>query len=295
LRSKSARFLEKKLTFNNFLSIPFNLFLFLLMSVHRRFNINVIGQGEQYMLFAHGFGCDQHMWRYITPAFEKHFKVVLFDYIGHGQSDSSAYQPDRYSSLQGYADDVLEICAALSIDKAIFVGHSVSAMIGALAAIKQPDLFEKLIMIGPSPSYINQGDYVGGFSREDIDSLLQSLESNYLGWSSQMAPVIMGNGDRPELGQELTNSFCRTNPDIARQFAQVTFLSDNRKDLPRLEVPTLVIQCSEDVIAPPEVGAYVARQVADGTLKVLDASGHCPHLSEPEKTIAAMKSYLQVV
>lgn len=262
------------------------------MDVFKRFNVKVFGEGEQYMLFAHGFGCDQHMWRYITPAFEKQYKLVLFDYLGHGKSDSAAYQPERYSSLQGYADDVLSICKALSIEDAIFVGHSVSSMIGALAAIKQPEVFDKLIMIGPSPCYINKDEYHGGFSSEDIESLLNSLESNYLGWSSAMAPVIMGNPDRPQLGEELENSFCRTKPEIARQFAQVTFLSDNRVDLAKLSVPTLVIQCSEDVIAPLEVGHYVANQVKNSTILIIEATGHCPHLSEPDETIAAIKDFL---
>ncbi|EMR03259.1 alpha/beta fold hydrolase [Cesiribacter andamanensis] len=262
--------------------------------VRKRFNVQISGQGQQYMLFAHGFGCDQNMWRFITPAFEKHFKLVLFDYLGHGQSDSTAYTPERYSNLQGYAEDVLEICRALNIRKAIFVGHSVSAMIGALAAIKQPEVFEKLIMVGPSPCYINQGEYVGGFSRADIDSLIDSLESNYLGWSSVMAPVIMGRPDQPALGEELTNSFCRTNPEIARQFAQVTFFSDNREDLLKLTLPTLVLQCSEDVIAPLEVGAYVAEKVANSTLVVLETAGHCPHLSAPEETIAAIQPFLHL-
>jgi sigma-B regulation protein RsbQ len=266
----------------------------IVMDIYKKFNVKVLGQGEQYMLFAHGFGCDQHMWRFITPAFEKHFKLVLFDYIGHGKSDSSAYNPEKYSTLQGYANDVLEICKALSVTDGIFVGHSVSAMIGALAAVKQPEVFEKLVMVGPSPCYINKEDYYGGFSREDIKSLINSLESNYLGWSSTMAPVIMGNPDQPELSEELTNSFCSTNPEIAKQFAQVTFFSDNRDDLLKLTVPTLILQCSEDVIAPMEVGQYVVKQVAQGKLIVLDATGHCPHLSAPDETIAAIKPFLNL-
>nr|WP_224996142.1 alpha/beta hydrolase [Cesiribacter sp. SM1] len=262
------------------------------MDVRKRFNVNIFGEGAQHMLFAHGFGCDQHMWRFITPAFQKHFKVVLFDYVGHGKSDSSAYNPGKYSSLKGYASDVLEICNALSINNAIFVGHSVSAMIGALATIEQPSVFAKLVMVGPSPCYINKDDYYGGFSREDIESLISSLESNYLGWSSTMAPVIMGNADKPELGEELTNSFCSTNPEIAKQFAQVTFFSDNRDDLLKLTVPTLILQCSEDVIAPLEVGNFVAKQVALSKLVFLEATGHCPHLSAPEETIAAIQPFI---
>lgn len=263
------------------------------MNVFERFNVKVYGEGEQYMLFAHGFGCDQHMWRFITPAFEKHYKLVLFDYVGHGKSDSSAYNSERYNSLHGYAADVIDICQALSITDAIFVGHSVSSMIGALAAIKRPEIIEKLIMVGPSPCYINKDDYYGGFSKEDIESLINSLESNYLGWSSVMAPVIMGNPEEPQLAEELTNSFCRTNPEIAKQFAQVTFLSDNRDDLLKLIIPTLIIQCSEDVIAPLEVGKYVAKHITYSDLVILEASGHCPHLSAPEETIAAIKPFLE--
>lgn len=262
------------------------------MDIIKKFNVKVIGRGSRPMVFAHGFGCDQNMWRLITPAFEEEYKIILFDYLGHGQSDASAYSSARYNSLAAYAEDVLDICESLRLESVIFVGHSVSAMVGILAANKKPELFHKLVLIGPSPCYINQEDYYGGFSHEDIASLLQSLESNYLGWSSTMAPVIMGNADRPELGEELNNSFCSTNPEIARQFAQVTFLSDNRQDLPKLQVPALVVQCTEDVIAPEPVGRYVATQIKDAELALLEVSGHCPHLSAPEETIRVMKEFL---
>ena len=263
-------------------------------NVLARNNVQVTGQGEQAMIFAHGFGCDQHMWRFVAPAFADEYKIVLFDHVGAGQSDSSAFNPMKYDSLQGYADDVLEICEALSLYDAVFVGHSVSAMIGVLAAIKAPERFERLVLVGPSPCYINDGDYVGGFSRPDIEGLLDSLDSNYLGWSSAMVPVIMGNDERPELGQELTNSFCRTNPEIASHFARTTFLSDNRADLGRLQTPALILQCSQDVIAPYEVGEYLHQNLADSTLVVLKATGHCPNLSAPEETISAIRSYLEV-
>ncbi|HEY0736432.1 MAG TPA: alpha/beta hydrolase [Herpetosiphonaceae bacterium] len=262
------------------------------MSVLKRHNVNVTGQGQQPMLFAHGFGCDQNMWRFVAPAFEDTYKVVLFDYVGAGQSDLSAYDPTKYGTLDGYADDVLEICHALDLTNVVFVGHSVSAMIGILAAIKEPARFDKLVLVGPSPCYINDGDYVGGFEREDIDELLEALEANYLGWSSGMAPVIMGNADRPELGQELTNSFCRTHPEIARQFARATFLSDNRADLPRLKTKSLILQCSHDVIAPETVGRYLHQTLVDSSFVMLKATGHCPNLSAPEETIAAMKTFL---
>jgi sigma-B regulation protein RsbQ len=263
------------------------------MDIQAKYNIQQLGTGKKVMMFAHGYGCDQNMWRFITPAFQNEYSLVLFDYIGAGKSDLSFYSKQQYSSLQAYADDVLEICQSLKLTDVIFVGHSVSAMIGALAAISDPSRISKLVMVGPSPRYINDEDYTGGFSRTDIDGLLQSLESNYLGWSSTMAPVIMGNPDQPELSEELTESFCSTDPDIAAQFAKVTFLSDNRQDLSRLDKDTLIIQCAEDVIAPQEVGQYVHQQVKGSSMVVLDATGHCPHMSAPDETIEAIRSFLK--
>jgi len=245
------------------------------------------------MLFAHGFGCDQSMWRFVAPAFAATHRVILFDHIGAGRSDLGAYQPARYASLRGYADDVLGLCQALDLRDVVFVGHSVSAMIGILAAIDDPGRFAGLVLVGPSPCYVNDGAYVGGFERADIDSLLDMLDSNYLGWSATMAPLIMANPERPELGAELANSFCRTDPDIARQFARVTFLSDNRADLPRLSVPSLILQCSQDVIAPETVGQYMRDHLAGSRLVVLKATGHCPNLSAPEETIAAIRAFLE--
>ncbi|HYF63023.1 MAG TPA: alpha/beta hydrolase [Herpetosiphonaceae bacterium] len=262
------------------------------MSLLTRHNVTVMGDGPQTMIFAHGFGCDQHMWRFVAPAFADRYRVILFDHIGAGKADRTAYQRRKYSALTGYADDVLALSAALGVTNGIFVGHSVSAMIGVLAAIKEPERFAALVLIGPSPCYINDGDYVGGFSRADIDGLLEMLDSNYLGWSHAMAPVIMGNPDRPELGAELENSFCRTDPEIARQFARVTFLSDNRADVARLPVPAAILQCSQDAIAPESVGAYLARTIPVNRLIPLRATGHCPNLSAPEETIAAIELFL---
>lgn len=262
------------------------------MSTIRRNNVTVLGRGTQPMLFAHGYGCDQSMWRLITPAFAADYKLVLFDHVGAGHSDLSAYSPTRYTSLEAYADDILEICAELDLHNVIFVGHSVSAMIGVLASLKEPDRFDRLILIGPSPRYIEDDNYVGGFTSRDIRDLLEFQDSNYLGWSSELAPVIMGNKERPDLAMELTNSFCRTDPEIAKQFAAVTFLSDNRRDLEYVSVPTLVLQCQEDVIAPLSVGEYVHTHLPDSELVVLDATGHCPHLSAPEQTVAAMRRFL---
>lgn len=244
------------------------------------------------MLFAHGFGCDKNMWRFVTPGFEQRYRTVLFDYVGAGGSDLSAYDPQRYSGLHGYTRDVLEICEALELRDVVFVGHSVSAMIGVLAAVAAPEMFGALVLVGPSPRYINDGDYVGGFTEEDIAELLVSLDSNYLGWSSAMAPVIMGNGDRPELGAELTASFCRTDPEIQKRFARVTFLSDNRADVARAQVPALVLQCSEDVIAPDSAGEYVHRHLRGSRFVKMRATGHCPNLSAPEETIAVISEFL---
>jgi sigma-B regulation protein RsbQ len=258
----------------------------------KRYNVRVFGRGPKTMIFAHGYGCDQNMWRHITPHFEADYRIVLFDYVGHGRSDATAFSAERYATLAGYADDVLDICQALAIKDAVFVGHSVSAMIGILAANKDPTRFASLVLVGPSPRYINENGYTGGFTREDIDGLLEFLDSNYLGWSSTMAPVIMGNPDRPELSDELANSFCRTDPAIAKHFARVTFLSDNRADLAAVSKPCLILQCMNDSIAPQAVGAYVQRHIPGSKLVLLEATGHCPHLSDPAATSAAIESFL---
>jgi len=263
------------------------------VSALARNNVNAHGHPEgRPMMFAHGFGCDQNMWRYVWPAFEDHFRVVLFDHVGTGGSDHAAFDRDRYSSLRGYADDVVQISRELDLRDIVFVGHSVSAMVGILAAAAEPERFGSLVLIGPSPRYIDDGEYVGGFSEEDIEGLLDSMDSNFLGWSSAMAPVIMGNVDRPELGEELTNSFCRSDPEIAKQFARVTFMSDNRDDLAAVRTPALVLQCSDDPIAPEGVGLYVAGRLPQSSYVQLEATGHCPNLSAPEETIAAIRAYL---
>jgi sigma-B regulation protein RsbQ len=245
------------------------------------------------IVFVHGFGCDQAMWRFVAPDFAVDHRVVLLDLVGSGNSDLSAYDPGKYGSLRGYAADIVEICRELDLGDVVLVGHSVSAMIGVLAWQRAPELFGALVMVGPNPRYIDDGDYVGGFSRTDIIGLLDALDANHLGWSAQMAPVIMGNPDHPELAEELTNSFCRTDPDIARQFARVTFLSDNRADLPGITVPTLVLQCSEDVIAPEVVGRYVHASIPGSRFTQLKATGHVPHLSAPEETTAAIRAFLK--
>jgi sigma-B regulation protein RsbQ len=261
------------------------------MDVIQKNNIKVVGVGQP-MIFAHGYGCDQNMWRLVAPDFEKDHQTTIFDHVGAGHSDLRSYDRKKYSSLHGYADDVLEMIKSLNLKDVIFVGHSVSSMIGVLAAVKEPSFFSKLILIGPSPCYINQENYTGGFEKKDIEGLLESLDSNYLGWSAQMAPVIMGNVDRPVLGEELTNSFCRMNPEIARHFARVTFLSDNRADLSKLKVPTLILQCSNDVIAPDVVGHYVHSKIENSRFVQMRATGHCPNLSAPKETIEAIRTFI---
>lgn len=243
-------------------------------------------------MLAHGFGCDQNAWRYILKAFTEDYKVVLFDYVGAGKSDLTAYSTARYKTLKGYSKDILEICEALELKDVIFIGHSVSSMIGLLAALEQPSYFKKMVFVGPSPRYLNDVDYTGGFERADLENLMDVMDSNYLGWSKSIAPAIMGNAESPHLGEELANSFCATDPDIAKEFARVTFFSDNRQDLCNLEVESLTLQCSEDIIAPLEVGYFIENHTPGNKLILLNAKGHCPHMSAPEETVSAIKSFI---
>jgi sigma-B regulation protein RsbQ len=265
------------------------------MDVRSRNHVTTTGPEDgRVVVLAHGFGCDQNLWRLVAPALAEEFRVVLFDHVGAGRSDLSAWTEERYSTLRGYADDVLELLQELDLRDVVFVGHSVASMIGVLAAVEDPERFAKLVLLTPSPRYIDDDGYHGGFSQADIDELLESLDSNYLGWSAAMAPAIMGNPERPELGDELTNSFCRTDPHIAGVFARATFQSDNRADLARVTVPTLVVECAEDMIAPRAVGAYVHAAIAGSELVTLDATGHCPQLSSPEATTLAIRSFAAV-
>jgi sigma-B regulation protein RsbQ len=262
------------------------------VDVYARNNITVVGaQHGPTILLAHGFGCDQNLWRRVVDQLKADFRLVLFDLVGSGSSDPAAWDASKYSSLSGYAADILEIVDELDLRDVVFVGHSVSAMIGTLATITDPRRFAKLVLLTPSPCYIDDDDYRGGFSRADIDELLTTLEQNYLGWSRAMAPVIMGTPDRPELQDELADTFCRTDPEHARVFARTTFLSDNRADLPRIPLPTLVIECAHDAIAPREVGAYVHEHIPGSQLITLNATGHCPHVSAPNATASAISAF----
>ena len=258
----------------------------------RRNNVHVSGRGEQPMLFAHGFGCDQNMWRFVAPAFEDDYRIVLFDYVGCGKSDLKAFDPRRYGSLEGYARDILDICRALDLRDVIVVGHSVSSMIAALAARSEPERFARIIMLGPSPCYINSDDYVGGFERADIEGLLDTMDRNYIGWANYLAPIVMNDPEHPALTTELVGSFCSTDPKIARTFAEATFFADNRADLPHVQTPSLIVQMSDDAIAPVSVGEYMRRRMPSASYRLMNASGHCPHMSHPEETIEIMQQYL---
>lgn len=259
-----------------------------------RNNVNVSGSGTQPLMFAHGFGCDQNMWRFIVPAFEDDYKIILFDYVGSGKSDLKAYKPDRYGELEGYARDIIEICDALELNDVIFVGHSVSSMIGALASLERPELFKNLVMVVPSPCYINHPpEYTGGFDRADIEGLLGMMDKNYIGWANFLAPVIMKNEDRPELKGELEASFCSTDPTIARRFAEATFYADNRDDLPKVKTPSLIIQVTDDAVAPVSVGEFMHQHLPESTLQLMEATGHCPHMSHPKETIEIIQNYLK--
>ena len=262
-------------------------------NIIQRNNVNVFGRGTQPMMFVHGFGCDQNMWRFVTPAFEDDYQIVLFDYVGSGNSDLSAYNEERYANLNGYAEDILDVCRALALQDVILVGHSVSSMTGLLSAIKEPQFFDCIIFVGPSPRYINEEpDYIGGFEREDIVELLDTMDKNYVGWANFITPAIMKNPEHPELERELNESFCSTDPKIARRFAEATFFSDNRHDLPKLQIPSLILQCSDDLLAPLEVGHYMHQNTPHSTLKIMQATGHCPHMSAPAETIELIKEYL---
>jgi sigma-B regulation protein RsbQ len=261
----------------------------------KRNNVWISGEGPATLIFAHGFGCDQSMWRLTAPLFRSRFRTILFDHVGSGGSDLSAYNPVKYGSLRGYGSDVNEVLDKFAQGPTIFIGHSVSAMIGALADLEKPGRIVAHVMVSPSPCYVNDGAYVGGFERSDIEQLLVTLEENYLGWSRKMAPVIMGAPDQPALGEELTDSFCRTDPDIAKHFARVTFLSDHRADLARLSTPTLLLQCDDDVIAPLAVGEYMHRLLPKSTLRVINNIGHCPHLSAASACVASIEKFLHQV
>lgn len=265
-----------------------------IMNIDRRNALTVKGKLDgPVLMMAHGYGCSQDMWRLLVPYFEQKYRIVLFDHIGSGNSDAKMYNKIRYDSLHGYALDMLEICTHLDLKDISLVCHSVSCMIGILAANMRPDLFSRLVLIAPSPCFINEGEYQGGFDVAAIDGLIEAMETNYTSWSGAITPVIMGNMERPELAGELNNSFCSMDREVARDFGRITFRSDHRKDLPLLKVKSLILQCSDDLIAPPYVGKYVHEHLEGSVLHNLKATGHCPHLSAPAETAAAITEYLE--
>lgn len=264
-----------------------------MVSIETRNNLKCRGQGDRTLVFVHGFGCDQSMWRFVAPTFESHYKTVLFDLVGSGRSERAAFDLKRYRTLAGYAQDILDVAEVLDLTDAILIGHSVSAMLGILAAIREPRRFSHLILVAPSPRYINDPpDYYGGFERADIDEMLDLIDKNYMGWAGFLAPVVVQNPEHPDLVQELEQSFCSTDPITARTFAQATFYADNRQDLPKVPVPCLILQCAEDAIAPREVGAYMHAHLPNSTLVYLQAPGHSPHLSHPQEIIAVIRQYI---
>lgn len=263
------------------------------MNITERNNVTTIGHGARTLLFAHGFGCDQHTWKLVIPAFSEEYKIVLFDYVGAGNSDNSAYEAQRYSHLSGYAQDIIDICEELQLEDVIFIGHCVSSMIGVLAANKAPGFFKKLIFIGPSPRYINDSGYFGGMERADLEGLLEVMDSNYLGWSSTIAPAMVGNPDRPQLGEDLSKSYSATDPHIAKQFARVIFMSDSRNDLPLVQIPSLTIQGREDILTSERVANYIREHTPGNEILMLESSGHCPHLSDPEAIIKAINDFIK--
>lgn len=262
-------------------------------NVLKTFNVKVSGRGVRPLLFAHGLGCDQNVWRHVSSAFAEDYKIILFDYVGCGESDITQYDREHHSSLHGYANDVLKICAALELKDVIFIGHSVSSMIGLLAAIKQPAIFSKLVMIGPSPCYLNDPPYQGGFDRQDLEMILQMMKQNYEQWAGYFAPKVMGNADKPQLGDSLAKTFCKADPAITCDFAGVTFFSDNRKDLKNLTIPTFILQPADDIVAPKHIGEYLAKEIPHSSLYYMKATGHFPHLSAVPETVDAIKLYLK--
>ena len=262
------------------------------MDVLKRNNVKVFGKGDQALLFSHGFGCDQNMWRFITANFVTDYQIIVFDHVGAGHSDLLAYDRVKYDSLSGYANDLLDICQELNLTHATLIGHSVGAMIGILSAIRQPEHFHKLILIGPSPCYLQQEQYYSSFTYKDVEEMLNYMETDYVNWSVTFAEFIMGSTPYPSLIEEMANSFCNTNPEIAKHFARVSFLSDHRSDLTHVKTKTYILQCSDDMIAPEEVGQFMNQKIEGSTLIHLQATGHCPNLSAPLETNAIIEACL---
>ncbi|MEW6491595.1 MAG: alpha/beta hydrolase [Cyanobacteriota bacterium] len=261
-------------------------------SIMQRNNVQVLGDGPQTIIFAHGFGSDQMAWRHQVATFASDFRIILFDHVGAGKSDFSAYSPRRYSSIYSYADDLLDLCAELKLTKSILVGHSVSGMVSLLAALVEPDCFSQLIFISASPRYLNDVGYYGGFEQSDLDALYEAMSTNYYAWASGFAPIAMATQDKPELAKEFANTLAAIRPDIAQAVSRVIFQSDHRAELPRLKIPTVILQASDDIAVPPEVGQYMANVIPHSKLIKINAKGHLPHLSAPDVVTSAIAECL---
>jgi sigma-B regulation protein RsbQ len=261
-------------------------------TVLQQLNVNVMGDGKPTLLFCNGFNCNQHIWQHITPTLAKHYRLILFDQMGTGESDLRAYDGQQYATLARYAQDVIAICHALDLHEAVVVGHSIGAMIGLLAAVQAPQYFSKVVLLAASPCYLNEPGYYGGFERADMLSLLAEMDRDYLGWATTFATMLIGTDQPVSLGYELADYFCQADPTIAKQFARLGFLTDNRADLPHLHLPTLLLQCAQDVAVPQQVNAYLLAHLPQATLVALPTSGHCPHLSAPFEVVAALREFI---
>jgi sigma-B regulation protein RsbQ len=264
------------------------------MTITTRNNTRMLGTQGPVLLYAHGFGCSQKMWRHVTPAFADTHRQVLFDYVGSGQSDLASFDAQRYASLDGYVQDVLDVCDSFDLKSGVtFVGHSVSCSVGLLASITRPELFERLVLVGPSPCFLNDPPhYLGGFEREDLEGLLSLMDQNYIGWANHLAPVVAGADGAGQAAGELSESFCSTEPSVARVFARTTFFADNRADLPQVTRPCLILQHSQDALAPLAVGDYLHTHLRGSSLKVLDVAGHCSHMTHPDQVVEAMRGFM---
>ncbi|MBE7941559.1 MULTISPECIES: alpha/beta hydrolase [Ramlibacter] len=261
--------------------------------LRQRFNVTVHGDGPVTLLFVHGLGCNQSMWRFVAPHFEDRFRVVMMDLMGCGRSDWSAWEPGRYATLDGHAQDLIAVAQAFAGPHTVLVVHSVATMIGLLADLKAPPLFAAHAMFAPSPCYLNEGGYTGGFERETLAALLEMLDNDGATFAGRMAPVIMGESHPPGYAREIEDAFCATLPEAFRQFARATFEGDFRARLPQLVKPVLVLQCTEDVVAPRSVGEYMATTLPDARLVLVPTQGHVPQMADPTRCIQALEDFLE--
>jgi sigma-B regulation protein RsbQ len=262
------------------------------VAVVQRYNVRSLGTGPATLLFCNGYGCNQHVWSHLVPALLPGHRLVFFDQVGTGGADPAAYDPHKYATLHGYAQDVVAICEALALQEVTIIGHSEGALVALLATIAAPHYFTQAVLLAVSPSHLNQPGYYGGFDEADVRELLAAASANYWHWATKLAFLLMGEGQAAALGHELATQFCQADQAIAQQAAYVTFLSDHRADLPRVSVPTHLLQCADDVAVPAEVNTYLLAHLPQATLTLLPTTGHCPHLSAPQYVLAALQQVL---